>query len=554
MSEEGNGQGGREPEPDDPGHSGHSNHSNGGSSRVPGVVVHDRARLSIVWLIPLIAAVVGLYLAYTAWMETGPTITITFESAEGLEAGQTKLKYKRVDIGEVKSVRLTSDLSQVEVTASMSNDFAPYLTSETKFWVVRAQVSAGQITGLDTVLSGVYIAVDPSREGDRVRSFVGLEKAPVVTSDKPGTLFELRAQDLGSLEVGAPVYYRWIRVGQVAGYELAEVDEHVSVQVFIESPHDRRVRSTTRFWNASGLDVAVTAKGVEIDSPSLVAMLVGGVSFETPPTVTVAQDVPKNMVFELYPNKQAMRQPRYLEKQRFLLYFDGSVAGLEAGSSVEYRGIKLGEVLEVDMVFDRDSNEILTPVVIEIEPERFGLKTEDGEELDRLGSMVDDGFRAKLVTSSLLTGQKAVEFDFFKQEGPVEIRQDEIYPVLPTVSSGFDLIPDRVARIVEKVDRLPIESIGQNMEEALIGFSETLEEVKELAGVANADLLPSLSASLDKLGDTLNSAGNMIAPESAMAQDLERLVEDLSEAARSIRSLSERLEEHPEELLRGKDE
>ncbi len=531
-----------------------SEHSKGSGGSVPGVVVHDRARFSIVWLVPLVAALVGLYLAYSAWMETGPTITITFESAEGLAAGQTKLKYKRVDVGLVESVRLTSDLSHVEVTASMSNDFAQYLTTETRFWVVRAQVSAGQITGLDTVLSGVYLAVDPSREGDRARSFVGLEVAPVVTSDKPGTLFELRAQDLGSLEIGAPVYYRWLRVGQVAGYELAEVDEHVSVQVFIESPHDRRVRSTTRFWNASGLDVAVTAKGVQIDSPSLIAMLVGGVSFETPATVTVAQDVPENMVFELYPNKQAMRQPRYLDKRRFLLYFDGSVAGLEAGSNVEFRGIKLGEVLEVDMVFDRESNEILTPVVIEIEPERFGLEAGNGEDLDRLRNMVAEGFQAKLTTSSLLTGQKTVEFGFFKLGAPGEIRMDEIYPVLPTVSSGFDLITDRVARIVEKIDRIPIESIGRNLEDVLQGFSETLEEVKQLAGAANEDLLPSLSASLDKLGETLSSAETMIAPESEMAQDLERLVGDLSEAARSIRSLAERLEEHPEELLRGKSE
>jgi paraquat-inducible protein B len=535
---------------DDPDHSDHS------GSHVPNVVVHDRARLSIVWLIPLIAAVVGIYLAYSAWMETGPTITITFESAEGLAAGQTKLKYKRVDVGLVESVRLTSDLSQVEVTASMSNDFAQYLTTETKFWVVRAQVSAGQITGLDTVLSGVYLAVDPSREGDRTRSFAGLEKAPVVTSDKPGTLFELRAQDLGSLEVGAPVYYRWLRVGQVAGYELGEVDEHVSVQVFVEAPHDGRVRSTTRFWNASGLDVAVTAKGVQIDSPSLISMLVGGVSFETPATVTVAQDVPENMVFELYANKQAMRQPRYLDKRRFLLYFEGSIAGLDAGSSVEFRGIKLGEVLEVDMVFDRETNEILTPVVIEIEPERFGLGAgiADGEDLERLTHMVADGFQAKLTTSSLLTGQKTVDFDFFELEEPGKIRMDEIYPVLPTVSSGFDLITDRVAHIVEKIDRVPIESIGRNLEELLIGFSETLEEVKKLAGVANKDLIPSLSTSLDKLEETLNSAEAMIAPESAMAQDLERLVADLSEAARSIRALAERLEEHPEELLRGKSE
>lgn len=522
----------------------------------PQAIVLDRARLSIVWLIPLVAAVVGIYLAYSAWMEKGPMITIIFESAEGLEAGKTKLKYKRVDVGLVESVELTDDLRKVEVTATMATGLSQHLTENTRFWVVRAQVSAGQITGLDTVLSGVYIAVDPSNEGERARRFVGLEKAPVVTSDKPGTIFDLRAKDLRSIDVGSPVYYRWLRVGQVAGVELDEAGEFVSVQVFIEAPHDQRVRSTTRFWNASGFDASVSADGLQIDTPSLISMLAGGIAFETPATVTVARDVPENMVFELYPNKQATHQLRYLQKSRFILYFEGSVAGLSAGSSVEYRGIKIGEVLTVDLRFDPDTNEMFIPVVIEIEPERFGLpeEAENEDELVRLHDMVARGFRARLSTSNLLTGQKVVKFDFLADAEPNEIRLGGRYPVLPTMPAGIDAIASRVTRIVEKVDRIPIESIGRNLDEVLEGLSETLNEVKDLARAANADLVPSLSAALAKLEETISSANAMISPESAMAKDLELLLGDLAEAARSIRLLAERLEEHPEELLRGKRE
>lgn len=522
----------------------------------PQAVVLDRARLSIVWLIPLVAAIVAIYLAYWAWMEQGPTITITFESAEGLEAGKTKLKYKKVDVGLVESVELTDDLTHVEVTATMTTGMSRHLTEGTRFWVVRAQVSAGQITGLDTVLSGVYIAVDPSSEGDRARRFVGLEKAPVVTSDKPGTLFDLRAKDLGSVDIGSPVYYRWLRVGQVAGYELDEVGEHVSVQVFIEAPHDLRVRSTTRFWNASGLDATVTTDGVQIDTPSLVSMLAGGIAFETPATVTVARDVPQDMIFELYPNRHATRQPRFLQKSRFLLYFNDSVAGLSAGSSVVFRGIKLGEVLGVDLEFDPNANEMSISVMIEMEPERFGLTDEAGDEreLARLRDMVARGWRARLSTSSLLTGQKVVEFGFFEDAGPGEILLGGAYPVLPTTPGGLDAIANRVSRIVEKVDRIPIESIGRNLDGILGGLSETLDEIQKLAGVANEDLVPGLSSSLARLEKTLSSADAMISPESAMAQELEQLVVDLSEAARSIRLLTERLEQHPEELLRGKRE
>ncbi|HEB88986.1 MAG TPA: MCE family protein, partial [Deltaproteobacteria bacterium] len=478
-----------------------SGESSGGAEELPGVIVRDRARISIVWLVPIVAAIVGLYLAYWAWSEKGPTITITFASAEGLEAGKTKVKYKKVEVGLVESVRLTDDLSRVEVEVSMAAGMAPHLTDKTRFWIVRAQVSAGQITGLETVLSGVYIAMDPSDEGRRTREFVGLEKAPVVTSDKPGTLFKLRARELGTIEVGSPVYYRWIKVGQVAGYELSESGQDVSIQVFIEAPNDQRVRTTTRFWNASGFDVTVTTEGIEVDTPSLISMLVGGVAFETPATVTVARDVPEDMVFELYPNKQATRRPLFSQKSRFLLYFKESVAGLSPGAPVEFRGIRIGEVLTVEVKFDPKTREMSIPVVIEIEPERFGISEEDtgDAELESLRSLVARGFRARVVTNNLLTGKKAVEFDLLENAEPAEIVMGEAYPVLPTTAGGLDVITDRVARIVAKVDGLPIESIGRNLEEVLRSLSVTLGEMEALTGAANRDLVPGLSASLGKL-------------------------------------------------------
>ena len=314
------------------------------------------------------------------------------------------------------------------------------------------------------------------------------------------------------------------------------------------------MRSATRFWNASGLDATVTTDGIQIDTPSLISMLVGGIAFDTPATVTVARDVPEDMVFELYPNKQATRQPRFLLKSRFLLYFNESVAGLTPGAAVEFRGIKIGEVLTVEVKFDQTSNEMLIPVVIEIEPERFGVTEEAtrGGDLESLRGLVAHGFRARLATSNLLTGKKAVEFDLIDNAKPAEIRMGDTYPILPTTAGGLDIITDRVARIVAKVDRIPIESIGRNLEEVLGSLSGTLGEMRKLAGVANQDLMPGLSASLGKLEDTLDSADALISPESAMARELEQFVRELSDAARSMRSLVERLEEHPEELLRGK--
>ncbi len=246
-----------------------------GADVMPHAVVRSRARPSIVWLIPLVAAVVGLFLAYRAYTERGPIIVITFDSAEGLAAGSTRVKFKEVDIGLVEAVELSEDLSQVVVTANLVSGAERYLTENTRFWVVRAVVSAGQISGLGTFLSGAYIAIDPATEGEQTWRFAGLDKAPVVTSDVPGTIFRLRAETLGSIDVGSPVYYRRLRVGNVAGYALDVDGDQVRVQVFIESPYDKHVRSTTRFWDASGLDVVVSPEGLEIDTPSLFSMLVG---------------------------------------------------------------------------------------------------------------------------------------------------------------------------------------------------------------------------------------------------------------------------------------
>lgn len=525
-------------------------------ARMPRAVVRKRAMPSIVWLIPLVAAMVGLFLAYRAYMERGPTISITFEDALGLEAGKTKVKYKEVDIGLVEVVELSEDLSKVIVTASLVNDSERYLTENTRFWVVRAEVSAGHVSGLGTVFSGAYIAIDPSTEGRHSRSFVGLEKAPVVTSDESGTLFSLRAETLGTIDVGSPVYYRWLRVGEVAGYELDEDGGEVNVQVFVRSPHDERVKSTTRFWNASGLDVVLSAEGLQVDTPSLVSMLVGGVAFETPATFERAGEVTEDMVFELYPNKQATRQVRYSLKSRYLLHFEESVAGLLPGSAVEFRGIRIGEVEDVHLEFEPVTSQIRIPVVIEIEPERLGLTLPIGRDagLEQIEDLVARGLRARLITANLVTGRKVVDFALIEDAPPAQIRVDGRYPELPTAQGSLDVITARVAQIVDRIDRVPIEAIGKNLDEVLIGLKSTLGEVESLAGTANSDLMPSLTDSLGRLEKTLESADALISPGSPMARELGDLILDLAAAARSIRLLTERLEERPEELLRGKAE
>jgi paraquat-inducible protein B len=291
-----------------------------------------------------------------------------------------------------------------------------------------------------------------------------------------------------------------------------------------------------------------------LDTPSFVSMLVGGVSFETPASFAVPEDVPEGKIFNLYPNKQATRQTRYFLKSRYVLNFDESVAGLVPGSSVEFQGIKIGEVLNVKLELDSASTQLRIPVVIEIEPERLGIsgQIEAADRTQLIEDLVGKGMRARLKTSNLVTGRKSIDFALLDDVEPAHIRVGDQYPELPTAGGSFDAITSRVARIVDRVDQVPIESIGENLDRVLVALRDTLGEVKNLAGAANAEIMPSLATSLESLEATLESADTIISPDSPIPREFERLVVDLAEAARSLRILAERLEAHPEELLQGK--
>jgi len=520
---------------------------------LPAAKVQPRSSLSIVWLIPLVAALVGAWLVYKAVSERGPEVTIRFATAEGLEAGKTKVRYKDVEIGLVESVALSEDLKHVEVKARLVADAERFLTENTRFWVVRARLSAGQVSGISTVLSGAYISLDPSLTGESQRVFEGLETPPIVTQDEAGTLFTLHAEDLGSIDVGSPVYYRWIKVGQVAAYELDESGDGITIQAFVRAPHDARVTSETRFWNASGLDVSLGADGIQLDTVSIVSLLIGGIAFDNTASGAEARPVEAGTVFVLYPNKQATTRQHYSIRRRFLLYFDQSVRGLVPGSPVEFRGIRIGEVQDVKLVYDPDSGTARVPVVIEIEPERITVAgAQDTDISDRPAKLVARGMRAQLRSSNLLTGQLAVDLDFHPNAPPAAIGSDGAYPELPTIPSPLEQITSSVADILDRVGQVPIEKIGQDLASALTKLDETLVELRGMSELANREIAPKLLATLANAERTLASTESLVEPDSATGRELRRLIGELAEAARSVRLLADHLEQHPEDLLRGK--
>jgi len=541
------------------------------SEELPEAVVVPKSRVSIVWLIPVVAVLIGGWLAYKTWSERGPTVQIQFKTAAGLQAGKTKVKFKDVDIGSVTDINVTRDLQGVVVTAELVQGAESYLTAYTRFWVERPRVTASRVSGLETLLSGAYIAIDPVTKGKRTRQFIGLEEPPLFTTSEPGKKFVLRSESLGSLNAGSPVYYRNIQVGQVVGYELDQNGKAVSVEIFVAAPNDRLVLTNTRFWNASGLDFKLSAEGIQVDTQSLLSVLIGGVAFDTPDSLEeIGEPAPAAQQFPLYASRDEAHEKVYLRKEHYLMFFEGSVRGLSVGAPVLLRGIKVGQVLDVQLKFKPEELKFYIPVLIELEPERIGVIGErrELEGQDVLGRLVEKGLRGQLKSGSLLTGQLFVDLDLRADAAPATITTQGSYRVIPTVAAPLDAIATKANQFLDTLQGLPLEEIGNDLRDTikgarsivtskeLMGSIAQLESVlKRIGGAAEGidrDVNPELTAALRQAQSTLKAAEGVVSQDSALYTELKRLVKELSAAARSIRGMADYLERHPEALLKGK--
>lgn len=521
---------------------------------LPQAVLEERGGFSFVWLIPVIAILIGCWIGWRAWSETGPTIMIQFDSAEGLEAGMTEVKFKDLRVGLVTSIELAEDLSHVTVTAELAHGAERYLTENTRFWVVRPQFTAGRATGLGTLISGAYVGIDPVLEGRRQTAFIGLNSQPIITTGDTGTVYSLRSRTLSSAQIGSPVYFRRIEVGRVVSYEMDESGEFVTTQIFVEAPHDNRVRSNTRFWDASGFDFSLNAEGISIDTVSVISLLIGGIAFDTP-SVTAGGPVDPTTVFPLHPNFQASKEQVFALRRRFLLNFEDSVQGLVPGAPVVFRGIRIGEVLDVRLEVVWEDSEVRVPVIIELEPERFeGVATgleDPGERIERL---VENGFRAQLGLGNILTGQLLVEFDLETDAPPASIIEGGIYPELPTSPTPLQAITGSLASVLAQIERLPLQEIGDNLNKSLAELTLTLKETRRLESGLVKDVLPSVERTMASLERSMRNIEQLTASDAPLPREIRRTLEGLGDAAQSVRMLADYLERHPEALLQGKSQ
>jgi paraquat-inducible protein B len=519
------------------------------------VAPKKRWRIPWVWVVPAVAVVIGIWLAAKTVLEQGPTVTISFKTGEGIEAGKTKIKFKDVDIGLVKSVALSKDYKRVVATAELTRDATNMLVEDTRFWVVRPRVAGGSVSGISTLLSGAYIGMDIGRAKQDRRDYTGLETPPVFASDVPGRQFVLKATDLGSVDVGTPIYFRRLQVGQVTSFELDKDGSGVTLHIFVNAPYDRYVNADSRFWQAGGIDLTLGTDGLKVNTQSLVSILVGGLAFETPAVSLSWAEAPPNTTFDLYPTRaEALRvQERIVDN--YVFDFSGSVRGLAVGAPVEFRGIQVGEVAAINTRFDPVTKRISIPVEIRLYPERFTSRFATGPTGGRVATdrraladvLVSRGLRGQLRTGSLLTGQLYVSLDFFPGAKKASIDWNRSPPELPTTPSGLESMQDSINRIMTRIDKLPIEELTASAR-------QTLNSTTALMQGLNTQVVPQAATTLAAARAALDAAHSTLMPDSGLQQDTAEAVRELTRTAASFRSLADYLQQHPEALLRGKPE
>ncbi|MNB58182.1 Paraquat-inducible protein B [compost metagenome] len=527
--------------------------------RAPGQapVKTRRFSISLVWIVPIVAVLVGISLVVHNVMQEGPTIIVNFKTGSGLTANKTEVKYRNVVIGQVTDVELSNDQKSVDATIKLSKQAETFTREDSQFWVVRPRIGAGGVSGIDTLLSGDYIGADIGQADNRAKHFKGLENPPPITYGEPGKRFMLHAPDLGSLDIGSPVYYRKIPVGQVVTYALNPEGKGVDIEVFIHAPNDAFVTENTRFWNASGIDINVGANGFAVKTESLSTMLVGGIAFRAPdysPNDVAAAD---DKDFELFADQQSALAPPNGKAQYMVLRFEQSLRGLKVDAPVEFLGMEIGRVVGINLDFDAKKRTFPLNVGIVIYPQRLGqaykkmlteFKHDPNDEaagIRLLGTFVDNGLRAQARSGNLLTGQLYVALDFFPKAEKVAFDPSARPVVLPTVPGSLEQLQEKLEAVVDKLNKLPVDRIANNLDSNLIELRKGLTQF-------NAKTLPGVQSTLADVSKTLQSASSTLAEDSPQREKLTETLDELGRMSRSLRELSDYLGRHPESLIRGR--
>jgi paraquat-inducible protein B len=514
-------------------------------------------RISGIWLIPLLALVLGVVVVVQKWMNEGPEIEISFMTADGLEQGKTKVKYRNVDMGVVEKVRLNDKFDGVIASVKLDRQALPLLHEDTHFWVVTARVGADSVSGLDTLLSGAYIQLTPGSGKEGARKFVGLEEPPETPAGAPGLRLQLSSERASSISAGDMVLFKGYKVGRVESMQFNPVDQLVHFEIFIDAPYHELVNSNVRFWDVSGVSLSADASGFKVETGSLDTVLFGGVAFGVPEGFKEGEKVAQNAEFKLHTSYEDIIADPFHFGTYYVVSFDQSIKGLLPGAPVEFRGIKIGKVerimlkegLEKSRKLGDEGKGVAIPVLIYIEPGRMELPDAEASIANMRNAVevgVDNGLRATMASGNLITGAKYISFDFFDGAKPGALGSFMEYTTIPTIDSGLAQLDQKLNALLDNVNALPLADTVASANTAIVTLNKSLASLQSILEAQSTQQLP---ANLDQTLKELRDAVSNLSPDSQAGQSLNSSLLSLNRTLGNLEALTRTLSGQPSAIL-----
>ena len=512
-------------------------------------------KVSAVWLVPILAILLGGALLINDYLNKGTKVTIQFKNAQNLVAGKTKIKYLNIEIGEIKSISLNEDDTGVIATARLKNNVKHLLVEDSKFWIVKPRVGIGGISGLETLLSGAYLGLIPGRSENSTSSFIGIDGIPPAGKDEPGRRLSLRSNSSQLHAEGTSIFYRGYPAGSIENVQLNLEDSATYYEVFIRSPYDQLITKNTRFWDISGVSFEYSPDGFQLHASSLESILAGSLTFGLVEDMEAGEMAKDGELFILYPNKNTANARSYSTGLNIITSFDTSLRSLSVGASVEFRGLKMGQVVAIDKERSVVANDGQSYVTLRLEPGRIGLADSDegAEELkNKLESWVSNGLKASLTAGSLIIGKSFVELNFpNKLEGRKLKTRPEVAYIdgllsIPTYSNGLDAVKNKVLGILNRTESLPISNLVGDASKLIKNLQNASAELESLlAAPATKELPSNVNNSLSQLDQTLSG----FSPDKELYQDIEQTVYILNQSLLDLDQLLKKLKDKPNALI-----
>ncbi|MEP1449239.1 MAG: intermembrane transport protein PqiB [Paraglaciecola sp.] len=531
------------------------------SSTLPEEAIVKPVRtVSKIWLVPIVALLIGLWMIYYQWNNQGQLITIQFKTATGLEAGKTKIKTRDVDIGLVRNIELSEDLSGVLVTVRMDKKVSPILHADNQFWIVSPRVSLSGISGLGTILSGPYINMAPGINQEMSDEFIALDAPPVTPAGTPGLHVTLNSESEFAYKKGDPVVYKGIKVGEFEDIHFNFEERIVYYNTFIEAPYHKLITSNTKFWDISGVQMELGASGVKVSTGSLETLLTNGVTFGIPEGMPLGEQIEERSFFDIHPNYESASEERFKYSAEYVILVKDTTRGLQVGAPVEYRGVVVGKVLSINSL-ENTQEDLLKhhhdiPVVINIQPGR--IQQPDNPEgiafiRKQTSLWIEQGLRATLKTGNLLTGALFVDLQHYSDAPSFVAQQRNGYDVIPTITGEFSEITSKVTAILDNINEIKLKDLSENANSMLSQISQAAQSLQSTATAVD-NLLTSvqqdqISSTLAETLENISRLTQDYSAESDTYKELNHTMQALQAIIQELQPLLMQLNSKPNSLI-----